>query len=77
MVHDRKNGASELQRIVRELYSGDPPRDVVASFIKEKRRAVLFEVLAEESNPAVVFGERFLEICAEAGIDPEDLKSIR
>ncbi len=77
MASERESKTGELQRAVNELYSGAPPCGVVADFIREKRRAVLYEVLAEGLDPAAYFGERYLEICAEAGISPSDLKSIR
>ena len=77
MASERNNAVDELQRVVNELYAGRPPRNVVANFIREKRRAVLFEAVAEGLDPACYFGEHFLELCAEAGIRPEDLRLIR
>ena len=66
--------ATDLQRIVAELYSGAPPRNTVDDFIREKRREVINEVLAEGLDPQVYFGDEFQRICQEAGMTPDEIK---
>jgi plasmid stability protein len=66
--------APDLQRIVAELYSGAPPRHAVDDFIREKRREVINEVLAEGLDPQVYFGDEFRRICQEAGMTPDEIK---
>ena len=66
--------ASELQRLVAQLYSDSPPRNAVDDFIREKRREVIGEVLAEGLDPEAYFGDEFRRICQEAGMTPGEIR---
>ena len=69
----RSTDAAELQRLVAQLYSGSPPRNAVDDFIREKRREVINEVLAEGLDPEAYFGDEFQRICQEAGMTPDEI----
>ncbi len=63
-----------LQALVAGLYDNKPPTDIVAEFIREKRREALNEVLADGLDPSEVFGDQFVRICEEAGLDPGEVR---
>ena len=64
----------ELQALVANLYDNKPPAGTVADFIREKRKEALTEVLADGGDPAEFFGDQFVRICEEAGLDPNQVR---
>ena len=64
----------ELQALVASLYGGDPPAGVVDDFIREKRKEALNDLLADGLDPVEVFGDQFVRICEEAGLDPAEVR---
>jgi plasmid stability protein len=65
--------AEELQQLVADLYAGSPPPNAVDDFIRDKRREVINEVLAEGLDPETYFGDEFQRICDEAGVTPKEI----
>ena len=68
-----RTAAGELQQLVADLYAGSPPPNAVDNFIRDKRREVLNEVLAEGLDPETYFGDEFRRICDEAGVTPKEI----
>jgi plasmid stability protein len=74
LVRSSRTSAEELQALVAQLYGADPPTGGADALIKERRAEAIRELLADGLDPADVLGEGFERVCAEAGLDPAEVR---